>query len=349
MTALLETRLGNQRLADGANANGGVGPLVAWMGAVQAQDYVGAAWALALRARGLTLEAVDRALAAGEVLRTHVLRPTWHFVAPADIVWLLELTGPRVKKLMRTYDHRLALDTRVYTRSRSVIERALEGGRQLTRSELAAALRKNRIEAAGQRLAHIVMHAELDAVICSGARRGVQFTYALVTERAPGARTLPREEALATLATRYFQSHGPATIKDFAWWSGLTMADARAAVEAAKIQAQVLNAPPPLGRARGAHYLLPNYDEYLIAYRDRGGFVDPATPRLALGPAMEYPHQVVLDGRVAGGWRRTMTKASAQVSLRPYATPTRPQSAALAAQARLLGTFLGLACTIDRG
>jgi hypothetical protein len=347
MTGLLETRLGNQRLNAGATVNGDLRPLVAWMGAVQAQDYVGAAWALALRTRGLTLEAVDRAFAAGEILRTHILRPTWHFVAPADIVWLLELTGPRVKTLLRTRDHRLALDTRVYTRSRSIIERALEGGRQLTRSELAGALRKNRIEAAGQRLAHIVMHAELEGVICSGARRGVQFTYGLVAERAPGARTLPREEALATLATRYFQSHGPATIKDFAWWSGLTMADARAGVESAKVQSQVLKAPPPLGCARGAHYLLPNYDEYLIAYRDRGGFLDPARPSLVLGPAMEYPHQVVLDGRVAGSWRRTMTKASARVALRLYARPSRPQAAALAAQANLLGTFLGVPCAID--
>jgi hypothetical protein len=347
MPSLLEARLGNQRLSTPRTRS--VQPIVSWMGAVQAQDYVGAAWALALRTRGLTLEAVDRAFAAGEILRTHVLRPTWHFVAPADIVWLLELTGPRVKRLLRTYDQRLALDTRIYARSRAIIERALEGGRHLTRGELADALRRGRIDAAGQRLAHIVMHAELDGVICSGARRGVQFTYGLVAERAPDARTLPREEALATLATRYFKSHGPATIRDFAWWSGLTMADARAGVESAKIQSQVLKAPPPLGRARGAHYLLSNYDEYLIAYRDRGGFLDPRQPRLALGPAMEYPHQVVLDGRVAGSWRRCMTNASARVALRLYARPSRAQAAALAAQARQLGSFLGVACTMDDG
>jgi hypothetical protein len=119
-------------------------------------------------------------------------------------------------------------------------------------------------------------------------------------------------------------------------------------VEAARVQSQVLSAPPPLGRARGAHYLLPNYDEYLIAYRDRSGFIDPASPRLALGPAMEYPHQVILDGRVEGSWRRTMTNASARVSLRLYARPSRPQAAALAAQARLLGNFLGVGCTIEK-
>jgi hypothetical protein len=347
MTGLLETRLGNQRLTNGAAANRDVQPLVSWLGTVQAQDYLGAAWALALRAPGLTLERLDRAFNDGEILRTHVMRPTWHFVTPADIGWLLDLTGPRLKRLLRNYDHRLELDARVYARSRSLIERALEGGRQLTRTELGAALRRGRITAAGLRLAHIVMHAELEGAICSGARRGAQFTYALLAERAPRARALPRDEALATVARRYFQSHGPATIRDFAWWSGLTVADSRAAVAAANVHDAVLKTPPALGRARGAHYLLPNYDEYLIAYRDRGGVIVPGHPGLVLGPAMEYPHQVVLDGRVAGSWRRSVSTASARVSLRLYAKPTRVHAGALAAQARLFGTFLGVPCAIE--
>jgi hypothetical protein len=345
MTDLLEARLGNQRLTTPESRD--LQRLVSWLGAVQAQDYVGAAWALALRARDLTLEHLDRAFAEGEVLRTHVMRPTWHFVAPADIVWLLELTGPRVKRLLRNTDHRLELDDRIYARSRSIIERALEGGRQLTRAELAAALGKGRIVAANLRLAHIVMHAELEGVICSGARQGAQFTYALLTERAPRARALPREEALATLATRYFQSHGPATLRDFAWWSGLTLTDARAAVAAAKVQEAVLTAPPELGRARGAHYLLPNYDEYLIAYKDRGGFIVPGRPGLVLGQGMEYPHQVIIDGRLAGAWRRIVANGSARVSLHMYSKPTRSQAAALQAQARSFGTFLRLPCEVD--
>ena len=347
MTGLLEARLGNQRLTSPANRD--LQRLVSWLGAVQAQDYAGAGWALALRARGVTLEQVDRALADGEVLRTHVLRPTWHFVAPADIAWLLELTGPRVKRLLRNNDHRLELDARVYARSRSIIERALEGGRQLTRAELAAALRKGRIVAAGLRLAHLVMHAELDGAICSGGRQGSLFTYALLAERAPRARALPREEALATLAGRYFQSHGPATLRDFAWWSGLTMADSRAAVAAAGVQDAVLKTPPALGCARGAHYLLPNYDEYLIAYKDRGGVIVPGRPGLVLGQGMEYPHQVVIDGRVAGSWRRSLADGSARVALRLHARPTRVQTAALQAQARSLGTFLGVPCEVDWG
>jgi hypothetical protein len=347
MTGLLEARLGNQRLTTPASRD--LQQLVSWLGAVQAQDYVGAAWALALRTRGLTLERLDRVFADGEVLRTHVMRPTWHFVAPADIVWLLELTGPRVKRLLRNNDHRLELDDRIYARSRSIIERALEGGRQLTRTELAEALRKGRLVAANLRLAHIVMHAELEGVICSGARQGAQFTYALLAERAPQARPLPRDEALATLAGRYFQSHGPATLRDFAWWSGLTITDARAAVAGAKVQDAVLKTPPALGCSRGAHYLLPNYDEYLIAYKDRGGVIVPGRPGLELGQAMEYPHQVVIDGRVAGSWRRSVANGSARVSFRLYSKPTRVQAAALEAQARSFGTFLGVACEVDWG
>ena len=238
------------------------------MGAVQAQDYTGAAWALALRAADLTLADVDRALAAGRILRTHVLRPTWHFVAPADIRWMLALTGPRVQAAMRSYDHKLELDGRVYARARALMSTALEGGHALTRAELAGVLRAGGIEAAGQRLAHIVMHAELEADICSGPRRGAQFTYALLAERAPRATLLPRGEALAALAERYFRSHGPATVRDFAWWSGLTLADARVAVaDLPAGRGEVLAAAPGPERALGAHYLLPNYDEYLIAYK----------------------------------------------------------------------------------
>ena len=186
---------------------------------------------------------------------------------------MLALTGPRVQTRMRPYDKPLELDARLYARARVLIERALEGGRHLTREELSAALRRGRIHATGQRLAHLVMHAELEGSICSGPRRGKQFTYALLAERAPRARTLPREEALARLARRYFASHGPATLRDFVWWSGLE-GEGRRRCGVALGKVDVLPSPPQPSRAAGADYLLPNYDEYLIAYRDRDAVVD---------------------------------------------------------------------------
>ncbi|TMF51214.1 MAG: winged helix DNA-binding domain-containing protein [Chloroflexi bacterium] len=203
--------------------------VVQWLGAVQAQDFAGAKWALGLRIEGATDESIERAFADGTILRTHVMRPTWHFVSPADIRWMLALTAPRVNAANAYYYRRLELDEAIFTRSNAALVKALQGGKQLTRAELVSALRQAGIAADDLlRFAHIIMHAELDGIICSGARRGKQFTYALLEERAPQARTLERNEALAEFARRYFTSHGPATLQDFVWWSGLSAADARA-------------------------------------------------------------------------------------------------------------------------
>ena len=195
------------------------------------------------------------------------------------------------------------------------------------------------------------MHAELEADICSGPRQGAHFSYALLAERAPRAKDLSRDEALATLAERYFRSHGPATVRDFAWWSGLTLADARAAAAALPAdRGEVLAAPPELQRALDAHYLLPNYDEYLIAYKDRGAVLEPERARnLGVFTSAEFPHQVVADGRVAGSWKREVGRASAQVSLRWYQPPAPRQRAALAAEAARFGQFVGVPCAIDHG
>jgi len=345
MPALLETRLRNQGLTDPRRRR--AADVVGWLGAVQAQDYTGAAWAVSLRSRGLTLSDVDAALASGAIVRTHVLRPTWHFVAPADLRWMLALTGPRVRALMATYDRRLELDSRVYARARRVMERALEGGRHLTRAQLSAALAAAKIPATGQRLAHLVMHAELAAAICSGPRRGKQFTYALVDEHVPAAPTLTRDEALAALAVRYFRSHGPATVHDFAWWSGLTMGDARAAVALARVEPAVLGDPPTADRAAGAHFLLPNYDEYFIAYRHRGAVLDVARQRnFGVFTSAEFPHQLVLDGRVGGSWQRQVGTASATITARPYTRLSNAHQQALAAIGDRFGRFLGLPCVV---
>src|SRR5687767_15396734 len=170
------------------------------LGAVQAQDYSGAKWALSQRARDATDADIERELTDGAILRTHVLRPTWHFVAPEDIRWMLALTGPQVSRGMASYNRKLELDETVFRKSHATIRKALTGGKALTRADLKSALEHARIAAHSvQRLAHLMMQAELDAVICSGAMRGKQFTYMLLDERVPPAPDIDRDQALHEL------------------------------------------------------------------------------------------------------------------------------------------------------
>src|SRR6266568_4837740 len=228
-------RLHNQFIAQQAFEK--ADDVVRWLGAVQAQDYAAAKWALGLRMQNSTDDLIEQAFTDGTILRTHVMRPTWHFVLPADIRWMLALTAPRVLATIAYYDRTLELDDAVFSQSNAVLAKALQGGKQLTRAELFSELQQAGIATDNlQRIGHILMHAELDGIICSGARRGKQFSYALLDERAPQARTLDCEEALAEFARRYFTSRGPATLQDFVWWSGLTVADARAGLEMVKPQ-----------------------------------------------------------------------------------------------------------------
>jgi hypothetical protein len=342
-TRILAARLKNQCLVDTSMRTPEA--IVSWLGAVQAQDYAGAKWAIGLRTTGLTDADVERAFEAGRILRTHVLRPTWHFVVPADIRWMLALTGSRVHMMNRRYGHAVGLDERVFTRGRAAIERALEGGRQLTRAEISAALHRARLRLTGQQLAHLLMDVEVAGSICSGPRRGRQFTYALLAERVPDARVLPRDEALAELTGRYFQSHGPATLRDFAWWSGLAMKDARAGVEMTK--SDVLVKPPEADSVRGATYLLPNYDEYLIAYKDRRAIIDPARVRnLGVFTTAEHPHYLIVDGRVAGSWRRTLGSSSVGIDVATYDALRRGQRNTVVDAARRFAQFLQLECSL---
>lgn len=208
--------------------------LVHHLGAVQAQDYPGARWALALRLASYPTDTqIEDAFQKGHILRTHVLRPTWHFVAPADVRWMLALTAPRVKASVAGSVRSLGLDDAVFARTSAIITSALAGGNSLTRPELGAALHNAGFELDPMRLQHVVFRAELDALVISGPPRGKQQTYALLDERVPQVRAHPfeRDEALAELTWRYFNSHGPALVADCSWWSGLTMTDVKRGLE----------------------------------------------------------------------------------------------------------------------
>jgi hypothetical protein len=303
--------------------------VVSWYGAVQGQEFGPAKWGIAQRTSTLANSDLDRAFDAGEILRTHILRPTWHFVAPADIRWMQMLTAPRVRAAGGSIYRTLALTPRVLARGIDAIARALAGGTFLTRQELSTVLARARIAAKGQRLAYIVMHAELEAVICSGPRRGKQFTYALVAERAKKTPALTREEALRELTVRYFRSHGPATVRDFVWWSSLRVADARAGIALAGLREEriggltcwSLDQHLPAPRSTASVRLLPIYDEYVVAYRDRDAI---ATRMNGFDMWGSY---VVADGRLVGSWRA----AGDAVSLAP-GLPLDTRHAALAAR-----------------
>ena len=286
-------------------------------------------------------------------MRTHVLRPTWHFVAPGDLRWLIALTGPRVHQA-NAYQYRtLEIDDELAARSATVFERALAGGQSMTRVELGRALSEAGIEAAGLRQTYLVMHAELEGIICSGPRRGRQQTYALVEERVPPSPRRDRDEALAELARRYVEGHGPAQAVDLAWWSGLTVHDARRALEAAAlplvretIDGRVFWASPSspssdLPPARPIVHLLPNYDELLIAFRDRTDATDPALPPPARIADVLLNHVIVRDGLVVGGWRRTEANRAFKVELNRLVELDAMEREALAGAIARLETFLG--------
>src|SRR5690606_38184384 len=201
-------------------------------------------------------------------------------------------------------------------------------------------LRRSRIDVSARALAHLLFDLEAQAIVCSGPGAGKQFTYALLEERAPRARSLSRDEAIAELARRYFRSHGPATVRDFAWWSGLTMGDARRGAEAVK--AGVLDRGPEPSRVAGATYLLPNFDEYLVAYRDRQAVADPGRARnLGVFTEVGHPHYLIVDGRIAGGWRYGLNGDRVSVRVRTYDELPRRHVNAVSEAAARYGSFVG--------
>ncbi|MCL4263872.1 MAG: winged helix DNA-binding domain-containing protein [Anaerolineae bacterium] len=351
LTTLVQQRLSNQRIS--ATPFTQPVEVVHWLGAVQAQDYAGAKWALGLRLQNATDHLVEQAFNSGDILRTHLLRPTWHFVTPTDIRWLLALTAPRVHAVNGTMYRQLKLDNPTLKQSNDVLARVLQNGRYLTRDELRPILQNVGIATDNNlRMTYIMMNAELDGVVCSGPRRGKQFTYALLDERAPQAKILAREEALAELTRRYFASRGPATIHDFAKWSGLTLADARRGLEAVKneweqatVNGQTYWFPPavPFSVSTSLHaHLLSIYDEYISGYKDRSAMVTAVVgdQLIALGNALYYI--MVIDGQVIGSWKRTLHKEKVVIETNPFSPLTNAQEQAIVTAVQQYGAFLGL-------
>jgi len=345
---IVAARLYNQHLA--GNALASAPDVVRHLGAVQAQEYPGAKWALAKRLGQTTNQQLDELFNAGNILRTHVMRPTWHFVTPEDIGWMLTLTAPRINQIMSYYNRKLELDRPMFDRCNNIIGEALAGGNFLTRQEIAGILNAHNIAVPTQRLGHIMMQAEIDGVVCSGPLKGRQFTYALLAERAPHAKKLTRDESLALLAQRYFTSHGPATIKDFAWWSGLTVADAKRGL--------ALNPDLLSYKTEAAEYwfgahtkeaahiphimLLSVYDEYIIAYQDYSPIFPPHAEKLltSLGNAW-LNYVAVKDGRVIGSFRRQAKPKEMHLEFRLLTPITQADKMQIQEAAEQYAAFFG--------
>lgn len=328
--------------------------MVQWLGGVQAQDYAGARWSVGQRTKNGTDAAVAQAFDAGKILRTHLLRPTWHFVTPADIRWLLELTAPHIKRLNAYYYCKLELTAAVFARSQTVLTAALEGGKQRTRLELAAFFAQAGIVADKLRLSYLLMDAELNGLICSGAVRGKQQTYTLLEERAPHATTRTPDEALAELALRFFVSHGPATVQDYVRWSGLSVAAAKQglAMVQRRLEQEVvaghtywfspsLPSMQPAQSTATTAYLLPEYDECLLTYKD---LTFPDLP-WAKGQAAwrdSYYRPIIIDDQRAGTWRRTIATGRVLIETNLFAELNTAQAQALQAAVERYGRFMNL-------
>lgn len=285
--------------------------LVSHMVAMQAQDFSMAKWAIGLRLPGQTDASVEKAFNDGKILRTHILRPTWHFVSPADIRWLMALSGPRVQHFNKSYYKGFGVADLI-KKSMKVIVKQLEGKNYLTRATLNEHLKKSKIDSDGIGLSLIMMHAELEGIICSGPKQGKQFTYALLDELVPSAKIAPKEELLAELAYRYFTTRGPASVQDFNWWSGLGMKESKEAVALVKkkLESFMLNGQQYLVKPKKRKdiaqlqttFLLPDYDEYGISYKDRTAIF---TGKSTHPSTAAYFHMIVIDGIIGGTWKAT--------------------------------------------
>jgi len=353
---ILRLRLENQALARARFRS--AAEVVAWFGAVQAQDYLGSLWALGLRMRSATEAAVESAETRRAIVRTWPMRGTLHFVAAADVRWMTRLLAPRViERNAARIKREVNVDATVVGRCRDVITRELEGGRRLERGTLYELLESRRIRTGGSRGLHILGWLAMEGTICFAGRSGKQHTFALLDEWIPCATLPERDAALAELAVRYFTSHGPATLKDFAWWGGITFRDARAAADAAaaRLAHEVIGGGEyfwgdaqrrPRGTRLPQVKLLPPFDEYTVAYQDRSwllaGEKRMSSMRI-LGPV------VIVDGYVAGTWKRTFEKESVKVSAKLLRPLTRAEQEAFAAAARALGSFLGRPVKLQSG
>lgn len=342
-------RLHNHGIVDSAFAR--PKDVVSWFGAMQAQDFPHAKWAVGVRCPNATLADVERAVADRAIVRVWAMRGTLQLVAAEDVRWLVGLVGPRIITRLAKYDmRRFELNDKEFVKIEKVLNKVLSGT-TLTRKEAYAALEQNGIKTDGQRGYHILARATLRGQLCFGAPSGKEETFALADEWLPNTKPLSREEAVAELALRYFRSHGPATLADYVWWSSLTVAEARAGLDAAKPHLTQdtfdgttywrPNAPSPAKRPTPDVHLLAAFDEYLLGYTDRSPILEKVhTPKAVTNNGI-LRATLVVDGQVAGTWTRNTGKGKVTLTTTVFASlPPRVQKAMTQAVGKY-SAFLG--------
>ncbi|HEX2901411.1 MAG TPA: winged helix DNA-binding domain-containing protein [Bacteroidia bacterium] len=343
-------RLGSQQLVETAFQTAQA--MVSWFAAVQGQEYAQTKWGLGLRLPQLGDADIEKELDDGHILRTHLLRPTWHFVASEDIHWLLKLTAPRVNAANAYMYRKLELDASIFNRCNDILIDTLQGGNHLTRDDLNTQFNRHNIEAKGHRLSYIMMAAELAGIICSGRRQGNQFTYALLDERIQPRPALDKDEALARLTRRYFESRGPATVHDFSTWSGLGLGECKKGIAMVRdhLQQETIGDdaycftgnPIPQRREHQPIHLLPIYDEFIMGYKDRSPIFEFKS-QLKESAGLRHDCMIVSGGQVIGTWKRLAKPKSLQLEYEFFSPLDPHQSKAFDAAVNRLQAFTQLA------
>ncbi len=332
--------------------------LVSWLGAMQAQDFLMSEMAVGLRLANGTRKMVEDAFNKGEILRTHVMRPTWHFVPGEDIYWMLDLTAGRIKSGLKSRHRQLEITQPLLHKALGIFEKMLFDNLFLTREELAVELHKEKINTSENRLSHLLFSAELESLICSGPLSGKKQTYSLLQNRISKKKLLTKEESLAELALRYFSSHGPATVKDFAWWSGLLVKEANDGLQAVKANfvSEVVNYEPCWFLPNLSNhlsspddfYLLPAYDEFLISYKNRSASILEVDFKKAISENGIFRSILVIDGHVCGLWKPLLKKDTVYITLEPFDNSLRINESQLDIFKKRLETFYSKKVEITR-
>lgn len=341
------TRLNNQHIS--GNKLNSPKELVSRMGAIQAQDYAMSKWAIGLRIINATEQQLNQAIDVGEILRTHLLRPTWHFVTAEDLNWIRELTAPAIKASMKTRNRELELSNEVFKKSHKVINGALKGDNSMTREELTSLLNKANIRTDNNRASHLLMEAELEGIICSGRTKGNKLTYALIEDRVRKSFSINNDEAIEKLAQIYFSSRGPATLDDFAWWSGLAKSKIKNALglsntDSSQQKLESLWSKKSQSEAntpKNSVYLLPAFDEYMISYKDRSAIILFIDHRKTISSNGMFHPLIVENGIVIGVWKRTIKKDKILVEAESFKPLNKKIKDSIEIEAIRYGNFLG--------
>lgn len=299
-----------------------------WIGALQAQDYESGLWAIGVRTQSATREDVMDAIARREILRTWSMRGTWHFVPAEDAAWMHRLMASRLMTALGNYATGYGFDEKILSRARKVIIKALTGGKALTRPALVSRISEAGIANREQGGNYLLRHFGNEGMLCNGVSEGKEQTFVLLDEWVPKPRVIEDEEALALIALRFFSSHGPATISDFTWWTGLNQAHAKCGIQANGQQLTRVTCDgtdyffsPKVEPLKPEDItLLPAFDEHLLGYRDRVHVLEPDHAKLICpGGNGVFKPTIVSKGSVIGVWKRTETPRKAQVELLPFA------------------------------